>query len=160
MWGVCKPLMDEQLRVAASTIEDLKLFSFLYIVGGITLTGAGIYVKVGSHLCEGVVAHVPEGDKGHGGLFAVLERNIILTRHHRRYCPHKVIIVEPYCIKGEADVSMHLEGGEGEEGREERGEERRRGERRGGRRGRGVERKEGETYFTSLSQALSSNTWL
>ena len=125
--------MDEQLCVAASTIEDLKLFSFLYIVGGITLTGAGIYVKVGSHLCEGVVAHVPEGDKGHGGLFAVLERNIILTRHHRRYCPHKVIIVEPYCIKGEADVSMHLEGGEGKEGREER----RRGERRGGGGGRG-----------------------
>lgn len=83
MWGVCKPLMDEQLSIAASTIEDLKLFSFLYIVGGITLTGAGIYVKVGSHLCEGVVAHVPEGDKGHGGLLAVLERNVILTRHYR-----------------------------------------------------------------------------
>lgn len=112
MWGVCKPLMDEQLSIAASTIEDLKLFSFLYIVGGITLTGAGIYVKVGSHLCEGVVAHVPEGYKGHGGLLAVLERNVILTRHYRRYCPHKLVIVEPYCIKGEADVSMHLEGGE------------------------------------------------
>ena len=95
VWGVCKPLMDEQLGIAASTIEDLKLFSLANIISSITLAGAAINIEVSSHLCEGVVAHVPEGDQGHCSLVAVLERDVILTRHHTRYCPHKVIIVEP-----------------------------------------------------------------
>ena len=105
-------MMDEQLGIAASTIEDLKLFSLANIISSITLAGAAINIEVSSHLCEGVVAHVPEGDQGHCGLVAVLERDVILTRHHTRYCPHKVIIVEPNCIKGEADISMCLEGGD------------------------------------------------
>ena len=106
--GVDKPLMNEEIRVISSTVEYLKFFSSFHVFHGKTLAHPILDVKEGGHRTLGVVGHVPERDEGKRRAGGDPEGDLVLTGHHARHRPHKVVKVEADLVEGKGRITVGL----------------------------------------------------
>lgn len=105
---VDEPLMNEEVRVISSTVEYLKLFSSFHVFHGKTLAHPILDVKEGGHRTLGVVGHVPEGDEGKGHAGGDPQGDLVLTGHHARHRPHKVVEVEAGLVQRKGRITVGL----------------------------------------------------
>ena len=106
--GVDKSLVNKEIRVVSSTIEDLTLFSGFHIFQSEALTHTVLNIKKGSHVTLGVVGKVPERDEGKGHARGHPKGDLVLTRHDARHRPHKVVEVEANFVEGKGWITMGL----------------------------------------------------
>ena len=100
--------MNKEVRIISSTVEYLKFFSSFHVFHGKTLAHPILDVKEGGHRALGVVGHVPEGDEGKRHAGGDPQGNLVLTRHHARHRPHKVVEVEAGLVEGKGGITVGL----------------------------------------------------